>query len=606
MLSEPARAIPTKPLAKLSSSFNIACGWTEKLTRVVLAIVCGIIIVLLLSGVALAAPEGPITNPDITVSLPIADPCVSVGGNFEVPMTTTQIDSTTTGGANYVGFQGDFTFDSAVINFATSGTNAPLVEKAGVTGGITSSDWNLNATILNTGPGTIRTLRFSAFNNAFNPIATTGTATLFNLRPYRAGASPTTVLTWAASPNQFIYIDDNLTSYAPTQTNGQITITTCCHVTEGFADITTLIPSGWRMQNNSQPGPGATGWFQGSTAALTSQSGAPNSYIAANYDNGTGASTLSNWLLTPALTLVNGGQFTFWTRTMSIPAYADRLQVRLSTNGTSSNVGSSATDVGDFTTLLLDINPTYTLTGYPNVWTQFTLTLSGLVPQSTGRLAFRYFVENGGPSGTNSDYIGIDSVEYACATPTPTPTPSPAVTPTPTPTPTPTFNISGAISYCSNPVPGPVQDVTLILTGSASGSTLTSAAGNYQFTLYSGGTYTVTPSKAALLPGSSGGGINTVDVLATQRHFTSCQADPAKCLTGCRLIAGDVTGNNVVDTVDVIAIQRFFLGLTTGIANVGKYKFTPASRVYSPLVSDQPSQNYDTLVLGDVASHFVE
>ena len=58
--------------------------------------------------------------------------------------------------------------------------------------------------------------------------------------------------------------------------------------------------------------------------------------------------------------------------------FPDRLQVRMSTNGASTNVGSTATGVGDFTTLLLDINPNYTTNCYPNVWTQFTVTLSGL------------------------------------------------------------------------------------------------------------------------------------------------------------------------------------------------------------------------------------
>src|SRR2546428_3306592 len=50
----------------------------------------------------------------------------------------------------------------------------------------------------------------------------------------------------------------------------------------------------------------------------------------------------------------------FYTRTVDMPSFPDRLQVRMSTNGASSNVGTTATDVGDFTTLLLDINPTYT------------------------------------------------------------------------------------------------------------------------------------------------------------------------------------------------------------------------------------------------------
>src|SRR4029077_10280903 len=114
--------------------------------------------------------------------------------------------------------------------------------------------------------------------------------------------------------------------------------------------------------------------------------------------------------------------------------------------GASTNVGTTATGVGDFTTLLLDINPTYTMNGYPNVWTQFTVTLSGIASPTSGRLALRYFVENGGPSGVNSDFIGIDTLTItgSCGpTPTPcvgcTPTPPPTASPSPTPPgPTPT------------------------------------------------------------------------------------------------------------------------------------------------------------------------
>jgi hypothetical protein len=110
----------------------------------------------------------------------------------------------------------------------------------------------------------------------------------------------------------------------------------------------------------------------------------------------------------------------------------------MSTNGSSTNVGSTATSVGDFTTLLLDINPTYTTSGYPNAWTQFLVTISGLGGPTSGRLGFRYFDENGGPSGARSDYIGIDTVQFSCTggipTPTSTSTPSPTNTPTATPT----------------------------------------------------------------------------------------------------------------------------------------------------------------------------
>src|SRR5260370_22887320 len=73
------------------------------------------------------------------------------------------------------------------------------------------------------------------------------------------------------------------------------------------------------------------------------------------------------------------------------------------------------------------------------------------------------------------------------------------------------INISGNIFYCSHPVPGPVTDVTFTLSGDSVGSTQSDGSGNYQFSsLASGGTYAVTPSKAARTPGSVG--INTVDV----------------------------------------------------------------------------------------------
>jgi hypothetical protein len=129
---------------------------------------------------------------------------------------------------------------------------------------------------------------------------------------------------------------------------------------------------------------------------------------------------------------------------------------------------------------------------------------------------------------------------------------------------------------------------------------LSDGSGNYAFTsLASGGSYTVTPTKAALTPGSPS--INTMDVIATQQHYLNYALIPV----GCRRDAADVNGDNVIDTVDVFAIQRFFIGRTFGLANVGNYQFTPANRTYPGLVSNQTDQNYDALVFGDVAGAFV-
>ncbi len=182
-------------------------------------------------------------------------------------------------------------------------------------------------------------------------------------------------------------------------------------ISEGFDNVLNLPASGWVLQNNSTP-VGALGWFQGNPDAFASYSGAPDSYVGANYNSVNGAGTISNWLLAPNVTLKNGDVFTFFTRTSSDNMWADRLQVRMSTNGASVNIGNTGTSVGDFTNLLLEINPNLQLSVYPMQWTQFTITISGLSAPTSGRIAFRYFVTNGGLDGTNSDFIGIDDFVY--------------------------------------------------------------------------------------------------------------------------------------------------------------------------------------------------
>lgn len=178
-------------------------------------------------------------------------------------------------------------------------------------------------------------------------------------------------------------------------------------LTEGFDDITVL--PGWFLQNNSQP-LGVTNWFQGNSGVFPAQAGAATSYIGANYNNTTGSTgTISNWLLTPEISLPIEDAC-FWTRTATGSIWPDRLEVRVSTNGASTNVGTLATDTGDFSLLVLSVNPTLAAGGYPETWTQFC---TGAVAGSgTGRIGFRYYVTGAGPSGTNSNYIGIDSFEY--------------------------------------------------------------------------------------------------------------------------------------------------------------------------------------------------
>jgi hypothetical protein len=181
---------------------------------------------------------------------------------------------------------------------------------------------------------------------------------------------------------------------------------------EGFEDLSALLANGWVTVNHSEPlNPDVSGWFQCTgTQIAPAYAGTTNSCVSTNFASGTGVATLNTWLIGPQTTFNNGDTIAFYTRTISGNPYPDRLQLRLSTSGASTNVGTSSTDVGDFMTLLLDINSTYQVGGYPDFWIQYSATISGLSGPTSGRFAFRYFVENGGPNGDNSYIVGLDSL----------------------------------------------------------------------------------------------------------------------------------------------------------------------------------------------------
>ncbi|MFQ5501029.1 MAG: choice-of-anchor J domain-containing protein, partial [Phycisphaerae bacterium] len=180
---------------------------------------------------------------------------------------------------------------------------------------------------------------------------------------------------------------------------------------EDFDDINTLQSAGWVALNNSQP-VGMTAWDQGNDSNFPPHLGGPGAYISANFENAgePPPATISNWLMTPQLLLVDGRVLTFFTRTIAGSGFPDRLEVRMSLAGFSADVGATATSVGDFTTMLLSINPSLIVGGYPEAWTQFQVVLSGIGTPTEGRLAFRYFVDNSGPQGDNGNIIGIDTI----------------------------------------------------------------------------------------------------------------------------------------------------------------------------------------------------
>lgn len=194
----------------------------------------------------------------------------------------------------------------------------------------------------------------------------------------------------------------------------------------GFDGTTAaMLSAGWQSTNQSSPA-GASTWSNasftlplaaaifgsGNTSTLpVGQAGGSNSFALVNFNSTTGAGTISNWLITPDITVQNGDIVTFYSRkgTDGATDFPDRLELRMSSTATVIPSGGS-TGLGSFTTVCTTINPT--LVGgfvYPKVWTQYSYTVSGLSGLTPVKFAFRYFVTNGGPSGANSDIIGIDT-----------------------------------------------------------------------------------------------------------------------------------------------------------------------------------------------------
>lgn len=166
---------------------------------------------------------------------------------------------------------------------------------------------------------------------------------------------------------------------------------------EDFDNITTLSADGWLFVNNSTPG-GTTGWFQGNPGVFSAHSGAPNAYIAANFENAPLGGAISNWLITPeiAFSSTQNNPLQVALRAAG-DGFLDSIEIYYSTSGAS--VGNTPTSTGDFT--LIQRFDFDTDIG----WMLVDLAIA---PQAAaGRYAFRYVVDD---TNVNGNYIGIDSV----------------------------------------------------------------------------------------------------------------------------------------------------------------------------------------------------
>lgn len=184
------------------------------------------------------------------------------------------------------------------------------------------------------------------------------------------------------------------------------------------------------------------------------------------------------------------------------------------------------------------------------------------------------------PTATASPSVSPSPSPTRSPSPSPTRTPAPAPTASPTPSPSPTpmlIAIGGQITVCGSNSPAPGVMVTI--SGSVSGSTVTDSKGIYSFSVPPGSSYSVTPIKQAVPPGSPA--ISTVDAIAAMRYYLLKEG--ITCVP-----AADVTGEGNIDSIDVIGIQRFAVGLPSGLC--GHYRFDPVS----------PTLDFSMVLIGDV------
>jgi len=159
-------------------------------------------------------------------------------------------------------------------------------------------------------------------------------------------------------------------------------------VNEGFGNVAALPASGWALVNASAP-VGSTGWFQGDQTIFPAFAGAPEAYIASNFNSAAAGGTIANYLFTPLFTTQGGGTVSFWARSAGDEGFADHLRVGRTAGGSAP---------GDF----IQVGPDITLT---DSWTQYSFTIAAQGVGATGRAAIEYF----GVADT-SDYVGVDSL----------------------------------------------------------------------------------------------------------------------------------------------------------------------------------------------------
>jgi photosystem II stability/assembly factor-like uncharacterized protein len=165
----------------------------------------------------------------------------------------------------------------------------------------------------------------------------------------------------------------------------------------GISDSTGLRSRGYIPKRGPLCGPpgGLNNWIQGVPANYPSFNGPPDGYTSIHYTI-VASGTADCWLILPAVNIAAGDTLSFYERSPTGSTFPDSCRVYYAANGDTVPGSGSFVELGKFQG---------TITGSWNE-RRFTAPTAG----ANGRFAINYRVINGGPSGTNSDYFGVDYI----------------------------------------------------------------------------------------------------------------------------------------------------------------------------------------------------
>ncbi len=165
----------------------------------------------------------------------------------------------------------------------------------------------------------------------------------------------------------------------------------------GANDTAGLRARGWIPRRGPLSGPaGSTpNWFQGNSTVFSAFEGPATGYVGANFNNVTGTNTIDLWLISPVVNGASGDTVSLYSRSPDASTFPDSIRVFWASNGDTVPGSGSFVEIGRFKV---------STSGWQE--RRYTLPSAG----ATGRFAINYRVASGGPSGANSDYIGVDFI----------------------------------------------------------------------------------------------------------------------------------------------------------------------------------------------------